>query len=66
MQMNLNNKNYVLASNTENFNKVVMNSEEMDKLFNNKTFYLSALVDPNNKDSERKKYKISKFVVENI
>jgi len=43
-----------------------MNSEEMDKLFNNKTFYLSALVDPNNKDSERKKYKISKFVVENI
>ena len=30
--MNLNNKNYVLASSNENFNKVVMNSNEMEQI----------------------------------
>ncbi len=66
IQMNLNNKNYVLASSNENFNKVVMNSNEMEQILKNKTFYLSVLVDPNDKDSERKKYKISNFNFTNI
>ena len=66
LQMKLDNKNYVLLSDNKDFDKLIKKSDDMDQLLKNKSFYLSVLIDPDNKDSKRKLYKISDFKFKEI